>query len=119
MVGPEAAYAYLKDMMRLAEDFLSYIVHRVLETRKTGLEELGRDLSKLEKIAPPFPRLQYDDAVKMLNEAHEKGDLPGGFEWGGDLSSPDETYLSKLYDKPVMVHRYPAALKAFYMKSDP
>jgi len=119
MVEPEVAYADLNDIMALAEDFLTYIVQRVLEKRKPELEELGRDISKLEKIAPPFPRLQYDEAVRLLNEAHEKGDLPARFEWGGDLGSPDETYLSRLYDKPVMVHRYPAEVKAFYMKPDP
>ena len=108
MVEPEVAYADLNDIMGLAEDFLSYIVGRVLENRKGELEELGRDISKLEKITPPFPRLQYDDAVRLLNEGHEKGELPARFEWGGDLGSPDETYLSNLYDKPVMVHRYPA-----------
>ena len=119
MVEPEVAYAGLDDIMTLAEEFLTYIVQRVLEKRKAELEELGRDISKLEKIMPPFPRLQYDEAVKMLNESHEKGELPAAFEWGGDLGSPDETHLSKLYDKPVMVHRYPAAVKAFYMKPDP
>jgi asparaginyl-tRNA synthetase len=119
MVEPEVAYADLNDIMTLAENFLSYVVQRVLEKRRAELEELGRDLSKLEAITPPFPRLQYDDAVKLLNQGHEKGELPDRFEWGGDLGSPDETYLSSLYEKPVMVHRYPAAVKAFYMKPDP
>jgi asparaginyl-tRNA synthetase len=119
MVEPEVAYAKLDDVMELAENFISYIVGRVLENRKEELEALERDVSKLEKIAPPFPRLQYDDAVRMLQEGHAKGEVENRFEWGGDLGSPDETYLSQQYGKPVMVHRYPAAVKAFYMEPDP
>jgi len=119
MVEPEVAYAELDDVMNLAERFLTFIVQRVLENRRKELEELERDTAALEKIAPPFPRLQYDDAVKMLQEAHEKGELEARFEWGGDFGAPDETYLSKQFDRPVMVHRYPAAMKAFYMQPDP
>jgi asparaginyl-tRNA synthetase len=119
MVEPEVAYADLNDIMEIAEDFLTFIVRRVLENRRSELIELERDLSKLEKIEKPFPRLQYDDAVRMLQEGYERGDLESRFEWGGDLGSPDETYLSNLYDRPVMVHRYPASVKAFYMKHDP
>jgi len=118
MVEPEVAYAELDDIMNLAEEFITFIVHRVLENRRNELIELERDISKLEKIAPPFPRLQYDDAVKMLQEAHAKGELQERFEWGGDFGAPDETYLSNQFDRPVMVHRYPAAVKAFYMKPD-
>lgn len=119
MVEPEVAYAKLDDVMSLAENFLSYVVSRVLETRRDELAQLERDTSKLEAIIPPFPRLQYDDAVQMLQEGHAKGLVENRFEWGGDLGSPDETYLSSLYDRPVMVHRYPAAIKAFYMEPDP
>jgi asparaginyl-tRNA synthetase len=119
MVEPEVAYAELDDIMNLAEEFITFIVHRVLENRRKELAELERDISKLEQIAPPFPRLQYDDAVKMLQEAHAKGELQERFEWGGDFGAPDETYLSSQFDRPVMVHRYPAAVKAFYMKPDP
>ena len=119
MVEPEVAYAELDDIMNLAEDFITFIVHRVLENRRSQLTELERDMSKLEAIQTPFPRLQYDDAVKMLQEGHAKGELENGFEWGGDFGAPDETYLSSKYDRPVMVHRYPAAVKAFYMKPDP
>ncbi|MFN6202464.1 MAG: asparagine--tRNA ligase [Acidobacteriota bacterium] len=119
MVEPEVAYAKLDDVMSLAENFLSYVVSRVLETRRDELAQLERDTSKLEAIVPPFPRLQYDDAVQMLQEGHAKGLVENRFEWGGDLGSPDETYLSSLYDRPVMVHRYPAAIKAFYMEPDP
>jgi asparaginyl-tRNA synthetase len=119
MVEPEVAYAELDDVMDLAEDFLTFIVHRVLENRQQELKELERDTSKLELIEKPFPRLQYDDAVRMLQEAHERGEVESRFEWGGDFGSPDETYLSSQFDRPVMIHRYPAAVKAFYMKSDP
>ena len=119
MVEPEVAYAELDDIMNLAEDFITFIVHRVLENRRSQLTELERDVSKLEAIQTPFPRLQYDDAVKMLQEGHAKGELENAFEWGGDFGAPDETYLSSKYDRPVMVHRYPAAVKAFYMKPDP
>jgi asparaginyl-tRNA synthetase len=119
MVEPEAAYYDLDDVMRLAEEFITFIVRRMLENRRKELEELERDVSKLEKIQPPFPRLQYDDAVKMLQEAHERGEMGERFEWGGDFGAPDETYISSQFDRPVMVHRYPAAVKAFYMKADP
>jgi asparaginyl-tRNA synthetase len=118
MVEPEVAYAKLDDIMALAENFISFIVGRVLENRKEELKYLERDVSKLEKIAPPFPRLQYDDAVKMLQEGYAKGEIESRFEWGGDLGSPDETYLSNQFDGPVMIHRYPAAVKAFYMEPD-
>jgi asparaginyl-tRNA synthetase len=119
MVEPEVAYAELSDLMDLAEQFISFIVKRCLEKRRADLQVIGRDVTKLEKIEPPFPRLQYDDAVKMLQEAHAKGAVENSFEWGGDFGSPDETYLSSQFDKPVMVHRYPAKVKAFYMEPDP
>ncbi|HEV3511820.1 MAG TPA: asparagine--tRNA ligase [Candidatus Sulfotelmatobacter sp.] len=119
MVEPEVAYATLDDVMELAEGLISFIVKRCLDRRRVDLQTIGRDLSKLEKIAPPFPRISYDDAVKNLQEGHAKGALESKFEWGGDLGSPDETYLSAQFDKPVMVHRYPAKVKAFYMEPDP
>jgi len=119
MVEPEVAYATLDDVMELAEGLISFLVKRCLERRRADLTTIGRDLSKLEKIEPPFPRISYDDAVKNLQEGHAKGALESSFEWGGDLGSPDETYLSAQFDKPVMVHRYPATVKAFYMEPDP
>jgi asparaginyl-tRNA synthetase len=119
MVEPEVAYAELDDIMELAEGLISFIVKRCLERRRTDLQTIGRDILKLEKIEPPFPRISYDDAVKNLQEGHAKGALESKFEWGGDLGSPDETYLSAQFDKPVMVHRYPAKVKAFYMEPDP
>jgi asparaginyl-tRNA synthetase len=119
MVEPEMAYAKLNDVMTLAEGLLAYIAARVLEDRGEELKVLERDPAKLESIVPPFPRLHYDDAVRMLHEGHEKGLLETRFEWGGDFGAPDETYISSHYDKPVMVHHYPAAVKAFYMARDP
>ncbi len=119
MVEPEVAYAKLDDVMELAEQFVSYVVARVLESRQEELKVLERDVSKLEAIIPPFPRLQYDDAAKMLHAAFDEGKVENRFEYGSDLGSPDETYISSQFDKPVMVHRYPAAIKAFYMEPDP
>ncbi len=119
MVEPEVAYAELDDIMGLAEEFISAIVKYVLETRRADLETIGRDLSKLEKIQAPFPRISYDEAVQMLHDGHAKGELETKFEYGGDFGSPDETYISSKFDRPVMVHRYPAAVKAFYMEPDP
>jgi asparaginyl-tRNA synthetase len=113
MVEPEMAYADLNDVMNLAEDLVVSIVGRVLDKRRHELTVLERDLSKLEAIQKPFPRVSYDDAVKTLQS---KG-LP--IEWGGDFGGPDETTLSEQFDRPLMVHRYPAAIKAFYMKPDP
>lgn len=119
MVEPEMAFAKLDDVMHLAERFLSHIAARVLEDRQEELKILERDASRLEAIVPPFPRVHYDDAVKVLHEGHAAGELESRFEWGGDFGAPDETYISSKFDKPVMVHHYPAAVKAFYMERDP
>jgi asparaginyl-tRNA synthetase len=113
MVEPEVAYADLNDVMELAEDLVVSVVARVLEKRRPELKIVERDVTKLEAIQKPFPRVSYDDAVKKLQA---KG-LP--IEWGGDFGGPDETTLSEEYDRPVLVHRYPSAIKAFYMKPDP
>ena len=113
MVEPEVAYADLNDVMALAEDLVVSVVERVLEKRRPELKMIERDVSKLEAVQKPFPRISYDEAVKKLQA---KG-LP--IEWGGDFGGPDETTLSEEFDRPVMVHRYPAAIKAFYMKPDP
>jgi asparaginyl-tRNA synthetase len=118
MVEPEVAYATLDDIMELAENFVTYIVKRCLEHRRTDLETMGRDISFLEKIDTPFPRISYDDAVAMLHEGHAKGELESKFEYGNDFGSPDETYISSKFERPLMVHRYPAAVKAFYMEPD-
>jgi asparaginyl-tRNA synthetase len=119
MVEPEVAYGTLDDVMELAEGLLIFLVKRCLDRRRPDLETIGRNLAKLEKIDAPFPRITYDEAVTKLQAGHAEGKLENKFEWGGDLGSPDETYLSSLYDLPVMVHRYPASVKAFYMEPDP
>jgi asparaginyl-tRNA synthetase len=113
MVEPEVAFAGLEDVMNLAEDLVVSVVARVLATKRRELTVLERDISKLEAVQKPFPRISYDDAVKTLQG---KG-LP--IEWGGDFGGPDETALSEQYDRPVLIHRYPSAIKAFYMKPDP
>ena len=119
MVEPEVAYLQLDGLMELAEQFITFIVKRCLERRNPELQTIGRDVAKLEKIDTPFPRISYDDAVKMLREGHAKGELENNFEWGGDLGSPDETYISSQFERPVMIHRYPASVKAFYMEPAP
>jgi asparaginyl-tRNA synthetase len=113
MVEPEVAYANLDDVMVLAEGLIVHIVERVLDRRQRELKALERDVAKLECVKPPFPRISYDEAVTLL------GEMGQAFEWGGDLGGTDETVLSEQFDRPVCVHRYPAAVKAFYMKPDP
>jgi asparaginyl-tRNA synthetase len=113
MVEPEMAYATLDDVMDLAEALVVAVVSRVLDKRAAELKVLERDTTKLERVQAPFPRLTYDDAIARLAA---KG-LP--VEWGGDFGGTDETVLSEEFDRPVCVHRYPAAIKAFYMKPDP
>ena len=113
MVEPEVAFAELPEMMDLAEALLSFIVRRVLETRGTELAVLERDTSKLNRVVPPFPRISYDEAVSLLQK---KGNpIQPGDDFGGD----EETMLSNEFDRPVIVHRYPRAIKAFYMQNDP
>ena len=119
MIEPEIAFADLDDLMTLAEEFLSHIVQRVLVNRSAELKVIGRDTAKLESIRPPFPRVTYDEAAKMLEEAFKQGKIEQKFEYGNDFGSPDETYISSQFDRPVMVHRYPANIKAFYMEPDP
>jgi asparaginyl-tRNA synthetase len=113
MVEPEVAFADLNDNMDLAEEFLEYVVQTVLRERKKELEILERDTSKLENVKRPFPRISYDEAVEIL----KKNGID--FEYGNDFGGTDETVISNQFDRPVMVHRYPAAVKAFYMKRDP
>jgi asparaginyl-tRNA synthetase len=175
MIEPEACYLDLDGLMTLAEDFLTHIITRVLQTHRADLKVIGKNVSKLEAViapitnlssrpeavsfaaaverpagAPPtqigleggfspegrepftddqaesippprsgFPRLTYDEAHQMLLDAHAKGLIETAHTYGDDFGSPDETYISSQFDKPVMVHRYPAAVKAFYMQPDP
>jgi len=114
MVEPEVAYIDLDGDMKLAEEFVSYIVGRVLERRSAELKTLERDTSKLERAAEtPYPRISYDEAIERLKK---KG---AAVNWGDDFGGDEETLLSEEFDRPVMVHRYPTACKAFYMKQDP
>ncbi|MBX3236472.1 MAG: asparagine--tRNA ligase [Nitrospiraceae bacterium] len=113
MVEPEVAFAELSDMMELAEQFLSHIVAAVLRHRRGELQILERDIAKLERVVAPFPRITYEDAIALLQRRGNPAKL--GDDFGGD----EETILSNEFDRPVIVHRYPAALKAFYMQTDP
>ena len=113
MVEPEVAFNDLNDDMELAEDFLEYIVQNVLKDCEKELKALERNTTLLQNVKAPLPRISYDEAVEMLRK---KGI---SFEWGNDLGGTDETVISEQFDRPVMVHRYPAQVKAFYMKRDP
>ncbi|MBM4174682.1 MAG: asparagine--tRNA ligase [Ignavibacteria bacterium] len=113
MVEPEVAFFDLNDDMDLAEEFVEYIVQTVLKNRSQELKLLERDISKLENVKRPFPRLHYEEAIEIL----KKDGI--NFEWGNDLGGTDETVLAEKFDKPVMIHHYPAQVKAFYMKRDP
>ena len=119
MIEPEVSFMDLDGLMSLAEEFIAHIVQSVVKNRAPELGVIGRDVAKLEAIKAPFPRLRYDEAAEMLNQAHKDGKLEAAFEYGNDFGSPDETWLSSQYDRPVMVHRYPADVKAFYMEPDP
>jgi asparaginyl-tRNA synthetase len=119
MVEPEVAYGTLDDIMELAEGLITFLVKRCLQKRRADLQIVGRDVAKLEKIDAPFPRITYDEAVERLQQGFAKGELENKFEWGGDLGSPDETYLSSQFERPLMIHRYPTKVKAFYMEPDP
>ncbi len=113
MVEPEVAFLELDGLMELMEQFVSSVVQRCLERRKEELKVLERDTSKLEKVAPPFPRVHYNDAVELIRKAGIE------FPWGEDFGAPHEEAVMKGYDRPVFVHRFPAAVKAFYMQPDP
>lgn len=121
MIEPEVTYLDLDGLMSLAESFITHIVTRVLEAHTPDLKTIGKDITKLEAvIAPsPFPRLSYDEAHAMLIKAHDDGLIETAHVYGDDFGSPDETYISSQFTKPIMVHRYPASVKAFYMQPDP
>ncbi len=125
MVEPEVAFCDLEGLMEIEEQFVSHIVQRCLRECAPELKVLERDLTHLEKVAPPFPRLHYDDAVKRINEAAQAGVLVPGYddpvppiEWGDDFGSPHETYIAAQFEKPVFVHHYPTQVKAFYMEPE-
>jgi asparaginyl-tRNA synthetase len=113
MVEPEAAFMELDGLMELAERFVSHVVARVLDRRREDLKVLERDTAPLERVAPPFPRVDYDEAVRRVNAAGV------AMTWGDDFGAPQEEALAGHFDRPVMVHRFPAAIKAFYMQPDP
>ena len=113
MVEPEMAYATLEDVKRVAEELIVFVMGRVLERRRPELAVLERDVRKLEAVKAPFPRMSYDQAVEILRKKGSE------IQWGGDLGGTDETLISEDFDRPVMVDRYPAAVKAFYMQPDP
>ncbi len=113
MVEPEIAWAQLEEIMDLAEDFLVECTGHVVEHGRGALQELERDIAVLENVRKPFPRMSYDEACKILAE------IGHPVEPEDDFGSPHETELTKRYDRPIMVHRYPTAVKAFYMKEDP
>jgi asparaginyl-tRNA synthetase len=113
MVEPEIAYCNIDEDMDWAERLILFIIERVLENRKNELGVLERDLAKLEQIKAPFPRVSYTECVDLLN----KGGID--FKWGDDFGAPEETFIGEQFNQPVMVHRFPSAIKAFYMKRDP
>ncbi len=112
-VEPEMAFAHIEDAMEIAEGMVSYTIERVLENRKKELETIERDVTKLESIKTPFPRISYTDAVKRISKLGEK------VEWGEDFGSPQETVLANSIESPFFVHRFPVNVKAFYMRRDP
>jgi len=112
MLEPEASYAHLEDMMQLGEGLVSAVVQSVVKNRARELATIQRDVAKLEKIVAPFPRVTYDDAIKVLQKAGNPA------KWGDDFGGDEETIISKEFDKPVIIHRYPSAMKAFYMATD-
>ena len=113
MVEPEIAYCDIDEDMDWAERLILFIIDRVLKNRKNELEILERDLAKLEQIKTPFPRVSYTECVELLNKSGID------FTWGDDFGAPEETFIGEQYNQPVMVHRFPSAIKAFYMKRDP
>ncbi len=113
MIEPEMAYCDLAEDMTVAEALVAYVIKRVLDNRSAELEVLQRDTGLLQKATPPFPRISYTEAIELL---HERG---SDIQWGADLGGDDETILSAEFDRPVLVHRYPRQIKAFYMKTDP
>jgi asparaginyl-tRNA synthetase len=124
MVEPEAAFCDLDQLMEIEEQFVSHIVKTVLEECGPELKSLKRDITRLEKISPPFPRISYDEAINKIHKLEEETQDPEKkallkIDWGMDFGSPHETELTNLYEKPVFVYGYPSEVKAFYMEPWP
>jgi asparaginyl-tRNA synthetase len=126
MVEPEIAYCKLEQLLEIEEQYVSYIVQTILKECAAELKLLERDTTHLERVVAPFYRISYDDAVQMINKAAGEGvtvppndDPLPPIEWGGDFGSPHETFVASQFDKPVFVHHYPSAVKAFYMEPEP
>jgi len=119
IIEPEMAYYTHEDNLRLQEEFVSYIVQRCLERRAADLKVLERDTARLERVAPPFPRITYDEALKIVAERYHEVEGCTPLPWGEDLGAPHETLVSWQFDRPVFVEKYPAKAKAFYMEPDP
>ncbi len=126
MVEPEIPFCKLEELLEIEEQFVSYIVQTTLRERAVELSILERDTTHLQKVTPPFARLHYDEAVRMINEAAAAGvtvppndDPVPAIEWGDDFGAPHETYVASQFDKPVFVHHYPTQVKAFYMEPEP
>ena len=117
MVEPEAAFVELDECLEIEEQLVSHVVQTVLRERRSELEILERDLSKLEVIQPPFPRVHYDRAIEMINDLGKDQDVH--IEWGEDFGAPHEALLCEQFDKPTFIHHYPTAVKAFYMAQEP
>jgi len=113
MLEPEMAFAHLADAFEVAQNMICFAIQRVLSTRKLELSRLGRDVARLEKVKAPFPWVHYDDAIRIIREKGSKT------EWGSDFGGTDETVLAESFDQPIIVHRFPSAIKAFYMEPDP
>ena len=113
MVEPEIAYCEIEEDMQWAENLLIYIINQVLDNRLDELNILERDIDVLRKVKDPFPRVSYTECIDQLQK--------DGFniQWGDDFGSPEETHIANQYDCPVIVHRFPSDIKAFYMKRDP
>ena len=113
MLEPEMAFAHLADAFEVAQNMICFAIQRVLATRPLELARLGRDLARLERVKAPFPWVHYDDAIRIIREKGSKT------EWGSDFGGTDETVLAESFDQPIIVHRFPSAIKAFYMEPDP
>src|SRR5260370_6637690 len=113
MIEPEVAYLEFDGLQKLAEESVEYIIGRAVERCQEELKILERDLSKLENVKRPFPRITYRDAIELLKSKGKE------INFGDDIGGDEETVIASSFDRPVMITRYPTAIKAFYMQPDP